>query len=221
MRTIRFLLSAFACLLFAVAAHAQTQVGDESFGLINPAQPTIPGKKVEVIEFFAYYCPHCYALDASLNDWVKAQGDNIVFKRVQTSITGEAVPQQRLFYALEVMGKEEEYHNKIFNAIHVQKQHLDTDDDVIDFMITQGVDKQKFTEIYNSFSVQSKVQQAVRMQSNYGIRNWPTIVMDGRVFTSPPMAGAKMQPYQENAAQNLMLKAMDQMVASLHQQRDK
>jgi thiol:disulfide interchange protein DsbA len=219
MRTIRLLLSAFACLLLAVAAHAQTPAGNENFGLINPPQATITGKKVEVIEFFAYYCPHCNALDASLNDWVKAQGDNIVFKRVHTTISGEAVPQQRLFYTLEAMGKEDEYHSKIFNAIHVEKQHLDSDEDIIAFMVKQGVDKQQFTDIYNSFSVQSKVQNALRMQIGYGVRSWPTIVFDGRFFTSPPLAGAKMQPYQENIAQNLMLKAMDQMVANLHQAR--
>lgn len=221
MRTIRFLLSALLCMLFAVTAHAQVQMGNGSFGLINPPQSTIPGKKVEVIEFFAYYCPHCNALDASLNEWVRAQGDNIVFKRVQTSITGEAVPQQRLFYTLETMGVEEEYHSKIFNAIHIQKIHLDTDEDIVNFMANHGMDRQKFVDVYRSFSVQSKVQRALQMQSAYGVNTWPTIVFDGRLFTSPPMAGANMATYDESIAQSLMLKNMDQMVAELHQQRDK
>ena len=221
MRVFRSLLSAIAFLTFAFTAQAQTAALGRNYGLINPAQPTEAGKKVEVIEFFAYYCPHCNALDPVLANWVKEQGDNIIFKRVHTSANGEPMPQQKLFYALQAIGKEDEYHSKILLAIHFQHMHLDSDEQIIDFMAKQGMDKQKFTEIYNSFSVQSKVQRAIQMQNSYDVHNWPTIVLDGRLITSPPMAGADMASYNEETAQNMMLKVMDQLVAQLKKERDK
>jgi thiol:disulfide interchange protein DsbA len=61
---------------------------------------TPAGKPVEVIEFFAYYCPHCNVFEPLLAEWVKKQGNNIVFKRVHIASGARVLPQQRLFYAL-------------------------------------------------------------------------------------------------------------------------
>jgi len=221
MRVTRFLLSVFALIAFAFSAQAQTPTNGVDYVMLHTPQSTESGKKVEVIEFFAYYCPHCNALDKSLADWVKAQGDNIVFKRVHTSITGEAVPQQRLYYTLETMGKLDEYHHKILFAIHGQKKHLDTDEDILGFMVQQGIDRQKFVDTYNSFTVQTKVNRALQMQASYDVHTWPTLVLDGRIVTSPPIAGSKMETYEENAAQDMMLKVMDELVLQLHKERNK
>jgi thiol:disulfide interchange protein DsbA len=220
MRLIRSLFSAFVLFATACAAHGAPVLG-EDYGSLTTAQPTEAGKKVEVIEFFAYYCPHCNALDQSLSTWVKAQGDNVVFKRIHTTITGEPVPQQRLFYTLETMGKLEQLHTKILYAIHIQRKHLDTDEQILDFIAQQGIDKQNFLDVYNSFSVQSKVNRAVKMQAAYDVHTWPTIVLDGRWVLSPPISGAKLDSYDENVAQNLMLKTMDDLVSQLHEARNK
>jgi len=223
MRLIRPLLSTLLALMLAFAAGAAVAapLAGKDFVYVDPAQVTEPGNKVEVIEFFAYYCPHCNALDQPLADWVKKQGDNVVFKRVHTTVTGEPVPQQRLFYALQLMGREDEFHGKILSAIHFRRMRLDQDDDIIDFMVRQGLDREKFTALYHSFAVQSKVNQAVQMQANYQARSWPLIVLDGKLATSPPMVGAEMNPYDEKTAQNTMLNVMDELVAQLLQERSK
>jgi thiol:disulfide interchange protein DsbA len=219
MRIVRFVLSVLCLLAFADAGFATPLIEGQDYAVLYPAQTTEPGKKVEVIEFFAYYCPHCNALDQPLADWVKKQGDNIIFKRIHTSVTGDPVPQQRLYYALETMGKEEEFHKKILTAIHFQKLHLDDDDDIIGFMVRQGMDRQKFTDVYRSFAVQSKVNRAIKMQSAYLVNTWPTIVLDGRIATSPPLVGAKLETYDEKVAQNMMLAVMDELVTRLRQDR--
>src|SRR5689334_8763460 len=80
--------------------------------------PADAGGKVEVIEFFAWYCPHCYAFEPALQAWVKRQGDRIVFKRVHVSRDAGVAPQQRLFFTLEAMGLLDQYHDKVFAAMH-------------------------------------------------------------------------------------------------------
>ena len=62
---------------------------------------TPAGKQVEVIEFFAYSCPHCNVFEPVLAAWVKKQGDNIAFKRVHVAAGQRALPQLRLFATLE------------------------------------------------------------------------------------------------------------------------
>jgi thiol:disulfide interchange protein DsbA len=224
MRATRYLLTVFTLFFLSLTAYAAVPAGPvmgQDFVPLTPSQPTIAGNKVEVIEFFAYYCPHCYVLDQPLAGWIKAQGDNIAFKRIHTSITGEPVPQQRLYYTLEAMGREEEFHDRILNEIHVQRKRLSTDAEIIAFISEQpGMDKQKFSELYNSFSVESKVNRAIQMQRSYSINTWPTIVLDGGLVTSPPLVGAKMDPYNEIVAQNAMLKVMDALVGQLHRLRN-
>ena len=212
MRIFRFLLAALTALCFAASSQAALVQGQD-YNLLAPAQPTEPGKKVEVIEFFAYYCPHCNSLDPELGAWVKAHADKIVFKRIHVSANGEPMAQQRLYYAIEAMGKTEEYHSRIFHAMHVEHARVNTDDDAINLAVKLGLDREKFVSYYNSFSVQAKVQRAIQLMTNYQITSWPNIVIDGKFITSPTIVGARMGAnYEEHAAGELMLKVMDELV---------
>ena len=110
--------------LAVLPAHASASApkdGVEYKTLPSP-QPTDAGpRKVEVIEFFAYYCPHCYAFEPLLAEWVRKQGDAVVFKRVHVAAGAGVLPQQRMFYTLEALGLLEQYHAKAFAAMHVER----------------------------------------------------------------------------------------------------
>ncbi|MES2932232.1 MAG: thiol:disulfide interchange protein DsbA/DsbL [Pseudomonadota bacterium] len=213
MRFLRKLLSTVGLCFIALSASATP--ADPKNGVeyltLESRQNTESGKKIEVIEFFGYFCPHCNVFDPSLTEWVKKQGDNIVFKRIHIAFGESMVPQQRLYFALEAMGKTEEMHKKIFAAIHNERQSLNKEEAIIDFVVKQGIDKQKFVDTYNSFAVQTKARRATQMQSTYKIDGVPTIVIDGQYLTSPSIAG-KGQP-TEPAMQDAALKVMDVLVA--------
>lgn len=215
MRLFHRLLAAVSLSLIAVASNAtpaNPQNGVDYRTLASPQQ-TDSGNKVEVTEFFWYSCPHCYAFDPSLMDWVKKQGDKIVFKRVPVAFRESFLPQQKLYYALEAMGKTEELNKKVFNAIHVERQSLDTDAAIIDFVAKQGIDKQKFTEVYNSFGIQSKARRASQLQAAYEIDGVPTIAIDGRYITAPSIVGAGMGQKPEPVLHAATLQVMDALVA--------
>lgn len=184
----------FIALTAAIAPASAGNSKQNGYTTLAVPQNTDAGNKVEVLEFFWYSCPHCYALDPSLSEWVKKQGSNIVFKRVPVIFTEKFVPQQKLYYALETMGKAEEMHSKIFNAIHVSRQHLDTDATILDFVVKNGIDKKKFTDTYGSISVQSKVQRVGPMQTAFKIDGVPHVVVDGRFTTSLAMVAETMPP---------------------------
>lgn len=212
MRIIKYLITAmsFSLLAASPAAFADTK----GYSVLPDAQPTESGKKVEVIEFFGYVCPHCNAFDPALAEWVKKQGDNIVFKRVPVGFRPDWVPYQKLYYALEAMGKTEEYHSKIFKAIHVDHVQLRNDDEMIAFMVKQGMDKQKITDGLSAFSVSPKVRRAGQIMTNYKVDQVPLIAIDGRYITSPSKAAelvgeAKTEAELHTAA----LKIMDDLVA--------
>jgi len=195
----------------AGASPTSPREGAEFLSLPDP-QPTDSGKKVEVTEFFAYYCPHCYAFEPRLAAWVKKQGDNIVFRRVHVP-RGEAVaPQQRLFFTLESLGMLEQYHDKVFNAMHVDRLPLAQDEQVFDWASRAGIDRARFIDAYRSFGVQAKVRRAQAMMEGYRITHWPMVAIDGRFLTSPGMVNEANGISGEGALAGT-LSVMDALVA--------
>ena len=89
---------------FAASATPANPQNGVDYRTLEQKQQTDSGKKVEVVEFFWYSCPHCYALDPELEAWVKKQGDNINFRRIPVAFRESFVPQQKMFYALEALG---------------------------------------------------------------------------------------------------------------------
>jgi len=195
------------------ALAAEPQAGTQYVVMQNP-QPTDTGKKVEVIEFFAYYCPHCNAFEPALEAWVKKQGDNIVFKRVHVQGGPSVAPQQRLFYTLDAMGLLDQYHQKAFDAIHRQHLRLSSDEQVIDWAAQNGIDRARFTDTYRSFGIGAKLRRAGAMMDTYGVNFWPLVAIDGRFVTSPSQAGTGAPEGSTEARQQQMaLEVMDFLVA--------
>lgn len=170
-----------------------------------------PAKKVEVVEFFMYSCPHCHALEPLMSDWVKKQGDNISFRRVHMAMTGPNDPQAHAYVTLEAMGKLDVMHDKIFRAIHVDRNRLNKDDTLLDFISKNGVDKVKYQEFFNSFAVQTKLKRNAQLIVSYQLTSAPTIVIDGHYVTSPSMTARPGQT--ELQSQQAVLVVMDGLVA--------
>ena len=103
----------------SASASPSAPVTGVEFLTLPTAQNTDAGQKVEVIEFFAYYCPHCNALQTQLSAWLKKQAPNIVHKRVHIGQGPSANSQQRLYFTLESMGLVEKFQSRVFDAIHV------------------------------------------------------------------------------------------------------
>ena len=201
----------------ANATIAKPEAGKE-YRVLAQAQPAKAGDKIEVIEFFAYYCHFCHHLESSLAEWVKKQGDKIQFKRIHVLNPG-AEAQQKLFFALDAMGKADELHNQVFEAYHVQRNRLMTDEQVRDFINKTNIDKAAFFSAYNSFTVKTKQGRSKRVMSDYEVTSWPTLIVDGRFQTSPSMAGSEYGNPTEDQANQALLPVLDWLVASAEKQK--
>jgi protein dithiol oxidoreductase (disulfide-forming) len=145
-------------------------------------EPT-PGK-IEVVEFFWYSCGHCNAFEPALEAWIKKVPKDVVVRRVPIAFQPNFEAQQRLFYSLEAMGKLESLHSKVFYAIHVEKQQLNTFDTIAAWVDKQGVKKDQFTAMFNSFSIATKARKATQLQNDYKVEGVPSLGTAGRFITS-------------------------------------
>ncbi len=144
--------------------------------------------KIEVVEFFWYNCPHCNAFEPALEAWIKRLPKDVSVRRVPVSFRDDFVPQQRLYYAIEAMGLTEKLHSKIFTAIHGEKLQLNKSDAIADWVAKQGVDKGKFLEQYNSFTVSTKATRATQLQNTYKVEGVPALGIAGRFYTDGTLA---------------------------------
>lgn len=204
----------FAGAVLPVSAAPAAPKEGVQYQVLPQKQETQAGKAVEVTEFFAYYCPHCDAFEPMLSEWVKKQGNNIVFKRVHVAAGARVVPQQRLFYTLEAMGLLEQYHQKAFAAIHQQRLRLADDDEVIEWAAKAGINRARFTDTYRSMGVAGKLRHASAMMEAYRVDHWPFVAIDGRFITSPSMANqGGSEARTEAEQQQVALEVMDALVA--------
>ena len=219
MRFLQHLLAALSLTLVTIGASASPDNPQNGvdYRTLDKPQQTDSGKKVEVTEFFWYSCPHCFALEHDLVAWLKKQGDTVNFKRVPAAFRDSMIPQQKLYYALEAMGKVDELHQKVFNAIHLEKRRLDTDADITDFVVKNGLDKQKFLDAYNSFGVQSKVKRATQMMQPYQVDGVPLLAVDGKYLTSPGTISASIGNKPEPVLHQATFQVMDWLVKKAKQ----
>jgi thiol:disulfide interchange protein DsbA len=137
-----------------------------------------------------------------------------VFKRVHIQGGASVLPQQRLFYTLDAMGLLNQYHQKVFDAMHQQHLRLSSDEQVFDWVASSGIDRAKFVDTYRSFGIQAKLRRAAAMMDSYGVDRWPLVVVDGRFVTSPSHAGAGApEGTTEAQQQQTALQVMDFLVA--------
>ncbi|NCT83227.1 MAG: thiol:disulfide interchange protein DsbA/DsbL [Comamonadaceae bacterium] len=172
-------------------------VDGRHYQTLNPPLPSTPGK-IEVVEFFWYGCPHCYAFEPAVEAWTKQLPADVAFRKVHVAFRANVKIHQRMFYALEALGKEAATRQAIFAAMHQQGLALDDAKSQAKFLSPLGVDPVKYQEAYNSFGVITKCQQAEKLSEAYRIDGVPCIGIGGRFLTSPGLAaGGQRMPEHE------------------------
>ena len=155
-----------------------------------------PEKKIEVVEFFSYACPHCYAFEPLIEPWAKRLPPDVYFHQVPVGFTAAYQLLQKLFYALEDSGQLTALHRKVFYAIHQQGKHFTSEAEMAAFVTASGGDAAKFSDAYKSFGVATKVARAKQLADAYKIDGVPAIGVQGRYYTAASLAGSHERALQ-------------------------
>lgn len=195
--------SLLTLLLFGGAASAGSDTGYE---ILTPAQPTQHSDKVEVIEFFWYGCPHCYAFEPKLEQWVKKLPKNVEFIR-QPAVFNELWGKHaKAYFVAEALGVVDKVHADFFDAIQNKKEKLETEEELAKFFAAHGVTEAQFHEAYTSFAVDSKMRQAPATQARYGINGVPALVVNGKYLTNASVSGGGQHAHEK------MLEVVDALI---------
>jgi thiol:disulfide interchange protein DsbA len=199
--------------IFGLASSASAQIRpiEEGFDYrVLPVSQAIEAKgKIEVLEFFWYGCPHCHDFEPQLDAWIKRQDKDVTVKKVPVAFRDDLLPHSQLFYALESLGKSN-LHAKVMDAMHVGKKKLLNESDIIDWAVSQGIERDAFIKAFKSFTVTSKARAANQIAQAYRIDGVPTVAVQGKYITSPSItSGSKARA----------IEAMDHLVNKVRKEK--
>jgi thiol:disulfide interchange protein DsbA len=199
-----------SCLLaFAGGALAAAPKLNTDYRLVIPPQPVETGNKIEVIEFLYYGCSHCFDAEPYLKQWMSRMPKDVTFRRIPAVFRDDWVPLTKTFYTLEALGELDRLHSDVFEAIHAKHIDLNNEQMLLDWMEQHGVNRKKFADAYNSFSIKNRAEYAKKLTQAYGVEGTPSLVVDGKYLTGPGMTGS-----HESA-----MRVLDQLIDKARQER--
>ena len=183
-------------LIYGALSHAQIErfvAGTHYQEIANPVN-TKDSSKVEVIEAFWYGCSHCFRFEPLIADWEVNKPDDVDFVRFPALWNGLMKVHAQVYYAAEALNSVHVLHEHIFNAINVERNMLQNEDQIAELFAQHGISQSDFDSAFNSFSVRTKVNQAEKRMSDYGIRSTPNMIVNGKYLVA---TGENVRTQQE------------------------
>jgi len=159
------------------------------FTAITPPLPvSMPPGEVEVVEFFSFACPYCFAFETPLEAWLPSKPPEVRFRRSPVPFEQNFRNFQPMYFALESLDPVGRMPRRIFDAVHKEHLRLDNIRDIAAFMQRNGVDADKFVDAFTSPGTAAKVAQANELFHASGANSVPMMMVQGRFLTSPAIA---------------------------------
>ncbi len=166
----------------ALAAPAVAPVEGTDYVTIDDGQPYAPLRgKVEVVEVFGYWCPHCAEFEPELSAWTRKQSADVRFTPVPAVFTAGDV-LARAYFAAQHFGVVRDVHEAIFQAIHADGTlpRDPTVDEMATWFAQHGVDAVRAKAAMMSPAVEAKLAYARDFAMRSGVEGTPTLVINGR-----------------------------------------
>ena len=197
------LLSGALSVAHAQGAPAEWEAGKHYF-IIDPAQATTSGDKIEVTEVFSYGCPACNFSYPAVDKLRKALPPNAAMNYVPAAFNpGEDWPMfQRAYFAAKALGIADKAHDAMFDAVwktgelaimdkatNALKKPLPTIEDAAKFYAKYDVKAEDFVATANSFTISTRMKQADAYIKATAVDSTPTIIVNGKYRLTPKSAG--------------------------------
>lgn len=171
--------------LLSPVALAQ-QPAPNSYVTLGQTLPSDSINKTEVLEFFAYSCPHCAVMEPLVHKWSQGFDENVVLKRVPVAFNAGMGDLQRTYFVLESLDRLD-LHPKLFEALHQEKRTLFDKKAIRKWAAENGIDEKDFDRAFDSFGIQTKANRANDLVRLYQIQGTPSLGIAGKYVTSPSL----------------------------------
>lgn len=175
---------ALAGLILAFSASAaQFTNGQQYITLDKPVQG-----EPQVMEFFSFYCPHCYQFEHVLHvsDSVKKRlPESTKLTRYHVEFLGPLGKEMTQAWAVAMaLGVEDKISGPMFEAVQ-KTQTVQTVADIRKVFIDAGVKPEEYDAAWNSFVVKSLVAQQEKAAADVQLQGVPAMYVNGKYMLNP------------------------------------
>ncbi|GLO62381.1 thiol:disulfide interchange protein DsbA [Vibrio sp. MACH09] len=167
-----------ATLLASVSIHAAQFNEGDHYQVLDVNKSSSP----VVTEFFSFYCPHCLKFEPFINELKKKIPDNAKLQKVHVSFMGGnmAVPVAKAYATMVVLKVEETMVPYFFKQIQILQNAPQSEADIRQMFIDNGIDGKKFDSAYNGFAVDSIQKRFDKQFTSTGLQGVPGVVVNNK-----------------------------------------
>ena len=133
--------------------------------------------KIEVVEVFAYSCPHCATMERKLPQWLRTLPDEVKF--IKVPVQWSPIFHATLYWSLTSLRKEARVGPSVFKAI-ASGTSLRSFRGSEAFLKQFGIPHAVFAKHMNSFYVKNVMRKTRGLISDWGVRSTPGFVVNGK-----------------------------------------
>lgn len=192
-RSFLTLFAIFALGAFTTAQAAEPWQEGEHYSVLK--QPIRVGSSDQVVvsEFFWYGCGHCYTFEPMVETWAKQLPEGVLFKPSPAMWNGAMKLHAKAYYIAETLGVVDTLHSAVFHAYHVERNRLGSEAALKELFVKNGVDPEDFDKAFNSFGVNSQVNQADARARSAKVSGTPSMMVNGKYTISASQAGGQSE----------------------------
>lgn len=179
----KILLALAGMILAFSASAAQITEGKQYTTLEKP----VAGEP-QVLEFFSFYCPHCYQFEQVLHvsDTVKKKlPEGTKMTKYHVEFLGPLGKELTQAWAVAIaLGVEDKITSPMFEAVQ-KTQTVQTVADIRQVFIDAGVKAEEYDAAWNSFVVKSLVAQEEKAAADLQLQGVPAMYVNGKYQLNP------------------------------------
>lgn len=139
--------------------------------------------KTHLIQFFLYSCPHCYALEPKMGNWLK-EHKAVVIEKVPAILGPNWVEMARFYYIAQFLDKMP-LHSKFFKEVQTSKRQYLSELSIRSYFLQNGVLESEYLRAYNSEKVRKAINRARILSVQAQLRGVPAVILNNKWKTAP------------------------------------
>ncbi|MFC3874778.1 thiol:disulfide interchange protein DsbA/DsbL [Neisseria musculi] len=184
-----------AAAAFGLAAHAHAATEGTDYTVLPKPIPQLQADKIEVLEFFGYFCVHCHHLDPVLLKHAKTFPADTYLRTEHVVWQPEMLGLARVAAAVNSSELKYQANPEVFKAVYEQKINLADTATFKQWAAAQkSFDGNKLIAAYDSFGNPAQAKKMEELTNTYQISGTPTVIVGGKYqvkFTGDWQSGMK------------------------------
>ena len=151
------------------------------YTVLDKPIPQLQSGKIEVLEFFGYFCVHCYHLEPVLLKHSKTFPQDVYLRTEHVVWQPELLGLARVAAAVNASGLKYQADPAVFDAVYVKKTDLGDEAVFKRWAAAQkGFDGKKLIAAYDAPASRIAAEKMRRLTETYEIASTPTVIVGGK-----------------------------------------